>query len=72
MTVLTLGVTCTYGLSDGPYVHLGTLTGSDTTPILDIDTEVVKRTGSFICPAKARWQAKYHVTTPTGLTVTAG
>jgi hypothetical protein len=74
VTVLVGGsVTCSYGVTNNDsMVHLGTLTGSDTTPIIEIDTTVPKRAGGFLCPSTATWQATYHVTSPNGLTVTAG
>lgn len=71
-TRLTFGVSCVYGLSEGTMVHFGTLTGSSATPVLHIDTEIIKREGGFLCPNTAKWKANYHVTTPSGLTVTAG
>ena len=70
---VNIGVSCTYGLSTtDTMVHLGTLKGDDHTPVLDIEKTVVKRGGGFLCPGTAIWDATYHVTSPTGLTVTAG
>lgn len=71
-TTRIFGVSCVYGLSNGPMVHFGTLIGSDTTAVLHIDTTIIKREGSFICPNLASWKAIYHPTTSKGLTVTAG
>jgi hypothetical protein len=71
--VTIFGVPCTYGLSKtDTNVHVGTLTGSDTTPLMDINTIVPLREGGFLCPGEARWKATYEVTTPSSLTVTAG
>lgn len=71
VTVEIASISCVYGLSKtDSMVHLGTLTGSDTTPILEINTPVVKRSGGFLCPETTTWKATYHVTSPTGLTVT--
>jgi hypothetical protein len=73
VTIAILGVSCTYGLSTtDTMVHLGTLKGDDHTPVLEINKPVVKRSGSFICPGTAVFAATYHITSPTGLTVTAG
>jgi hypothetical protein len=72
-TTAIFGVSCTYGLSTtDTMVHLGTLKGDDHTPILEIKKTVVKLAGGFLCPGTAIWEATYHVTSPTGLTVTAG
>jgi len=72
-TTNILGVSCSYGLStNDTMVHLGTLKGDDHTPVLEINKTVVKRAGSFICPNEVKWIANFHVTSPTGLTVTAG
>jgi len=73
VTVAILGVSCTYGLSTADtMVHLATLKGDDHTALMEINKTVVKRAGSFICPGETKWVANYHVTSPTGLTVTAG
>jgi hypothetical protein len=73
-TTALFGGTCTYGFSsDGSMVDIGTLTGSDTTPIFHFNVLVVERTGdNFLCPNDMRWSGTYHVTSPSGLTVTAG
>jgi hypothetical protein len=68
------GTYCAYGLSkDDTMVHVGTLTGDDHTAKIEINTVVVEvTTDKFLCPNDARWTATYHITNPTGLTVTAG
>jgi hypothetical protein len=73
VTVNVFG-SCTYGLSNNDTMrHVGTLQGDDHTAKMEISTIVFERTeDKFLCPNEARWTATYHVTTPTGLTVTAG
>lgn len=71
VTVNIAGISCNYGLTKtDSMVHVGTLDGSDTEPLMTINTVVVLRGGSFLCPSSGNWKAKYRVTTPTGLTVT--
>jgi hypothetical protein len=69
VTVALSGVSCTYGTGAG--LDLGTVT--DTTPhaTIDIDATVQRTAGGFLCPATARWQAKYVITTPTNIYVSA-
>lgn len=63
---------CTYGLGSGA-VDLGTLKGDDHTAILEIKAVITEQTeDKFLCPNDVIWAATYHVTTPSGLTVTAG
>jgi hypothetical protein len=73
-TVVAFGVSCTFGFSSSSTMkHLGTLVGDDHTASMNINTIIFERTeDKFLCPNEARWTANYHVTTPTGLTVTAG
>jgi hypothetical protein len=67
------GVWCNYGLSKtDSMVHVGTLEGSHTTPKIVINTVVVERGSSFICPDDANWKATYHITSPSDLTVVSG
>jgi hypothetical protein len=73
VTKSMFGASCVYGLSKtDAMVHLGTLIGSYTTPLMEVNTILPLRAGSFLCPSETRWTATYEVTTPSGLTVTAG
>jgi len=73
VTVEIFGVSCTYGLSTtDTMVHLATLKGDNHKPLLEINKTMVKRAGSFLCPSTVILEATYQVTSPTGLTVTAG
>lgn len=66
VTVSILGVSCTYGSGAG--ISIGDLTGG-TMATMDISTVVQRVAGGFLCPATARWAAKYTVTEPEPLYV---
>jgi hypothetical protein len=68
VTVKIFGVKCIYGA--GAVTDLGTLTGSDTDPVMDIHAVVFESGGKFLCPDTGFWNATYTVTDPKGLTVT--
>lgn len=71
VTVNVFG-SCIYGLGAGS-VDLGVLEGNAHTAKLDIEAVVTEQgADKFLCPNDTVWDATYHVTTPTGLTVTAG
>jgi hypothetical protein len=68
-TQITLGISgtsCTYGF--GEESDLGALTGKEA-PALDIDTDIPKIAGGFLCPASVRFKAEYKLTEPTPLYV---
>jgi hypothetical protein len=68
-TQVTLGISgtsCTYGF--GEESDLGTLTGKEA-PVIDIDTEIPKTAGGFLCPASTRFKAEYKLTEPAPLYV---
>src|SRR5262249_15774316 len=61
ITIVVLGVSCSY--TAGLSLDIGTFTGGSS-PSVDINTELIKRTGSFLCPSNVTWGAQYAVTTP--------
>jgi hypothetical protein len=66
---ITLGISgtsCTYGF--GEESDLGTLTGKEA-PVIDIDTELPRTAGGFLCPVSTRFKAEYKLTEPTPLYV---
>jgi hypothetical protein len=68
-TQVTLGISgtsCTYGF--GEESDLGTLTGKEA-PVIDVDTELPKTAGGFLCPVSTRFKAEYKLTEPTPLYV---
>src|SRR6187402_3786969 len=73
VSIHVFGTTCVYGLGESKK-DLGTLTGSTSgTATVDIDAIVFEQTApKFLCPDSARWTAKYLVTGPDPLHVTAG
>lgn len=68
VTVVTLGVSCTYGVGSG--TDIGTLFGGEA-PIIKVNGVVKKTAGGFLCPAETRWTGEYKVTEPTPLYVEA-
>jgi len=66
VTTAIFGTSCIYGLGAG--THLGTATntsvGGVDTVTLDIDANLPKLFGGFLCASPATWQAKYIVTSP--------
>lgn len=64
VTVELFGVSCVY--TAGEATELGTITGG-TSPTLKIETIVSKKTGGFLCPNTAGWDASYIVTSPHAL-----
>jgi hypothetical protein len=63
VTVLILGKTCTFKVTD-----LGTLTGG-ASPVLHINATVDLVAGGFICPEHITWTATYNITEPQPLYV---
>ncbi|MGN6276246.1 MAG: hypothetical protein ACTHNP_10010 [Solirubrobacterales bacterium] len=68
VTISVFGTTCTFGAGGG--TTLGTLTGG-AMATMDIKAVVNLVAGSFLCPKTAVWEAKYTVTKPEPLFVTA-
>lgn len=66
VTVEIFGISCTYSALEG--TELGTITGGEA-PTLKIETVVSKKTGGFLCPSTAGWDAAYIVTAPHALFV---
>ncbi|MGN6274562.1 MAG: hypothetical protein ACTHNP_01365 [Solirubrobacterales bacterium] len=60
------GITCTYGGSG----DLGTLTAGSTAT-LDVNLKIPKEEGGILCPSEMEWGARYTVTSPLPLFVTA-
>jgi len=65
--IATVLGTCTYGFSSATASDLGTLKGGNPATI-EISTIVPRKTGT-LCPAEARWTAKYEVAKPQPLYV---
>jgi hypothetical protein len=68
-TQITLGVagtSCTYGFGDES--DIGTLTGKEV-PLIDLNTELPKIAGGFVCPVSVRLKAEYKLTEPAPLYV---
>lgn len=63
VTAVFLGVSCLYRGAD-----LGTLTGGSPAT-MDINAEVERSGGSFLCPTQARLTASYNITEPKPLYV---
>ena len=64
VTTNTIFGSCIYGSSGA--IDYGTITGGNPATI-DINVILPKTEGSALCPAEARWTAKYTVTEPTPL-----
>jgi hypothetical protein len=68
VTVSTAGTSCTYGTPTAS--SIGTLTGGSPA-VLTAAASLKKVAGGFLCADPASWTAKYTVTTPNPLYVTA-
>lgn len=67
VTIKIFGVSCTYGAGILG-THLGDLTGGSE-PILELESEITKVSGSFLCPSHSGLDATYIVTAPHALFV---
>ncbi|MDQ3725604.1 MAG: hypothetical protein M3335_06920 [Actinomycetota bacterium] len=71
-TAVTFGIfgtSCTYGFGEG--VDLGTLKGGES-PTLEINANVPRVAGGFICPSSTIWTATYNLEEPKPLYVEPG
>ncbi|MGN6276953.1 MAG: hypothetical protein ACTHNP_13635 [Solirubrobacterales bacterium] len=64
-TTVVNGIDCVYGFPTA--TTLGTLTpNAEGHAVLDINTTMVKREGSIICPPSLRWTEEFTQTQPSG------
>lgn len=65
-TIVTSGVSCTYGTGEG--TKLGTVTGG-TPAVMEIDATLTKLSGGLLCYSTVNWKTKDVLTAPHALYV---